>query len=178
MMNAWTKSTGYPVIHVQLTDNILEFKQVYYVVAIKTNMHHRRGGAFSTFTFECNCHWHLNLQSRFLLSGLQVDGQWIVPITLCVDSYERQKKFILERSEGRVDISELVQYIGDDVNSNEKKHEEDSQENLWIKVNVDQSGFYRVNYEDKLAVRLRKALQNNYLLPTDKFGVCKVMIYK
>jgi len=28
MMNNWTKSTGYPVINVQLTDNILEFKQV------------------------------------------------------------------------------------------------------------------------------------------------------
>lgn len=28
MMHNWTKSTGYPVIHVQLTDNILEFKQV------------------------------------------------------------------------------------------------------------------------------------------------------
>ncbi|XP_058750253.1 aminopeptidase M1-like [Vicia villosa] len=126
MMNAWTKSTGYPVIRVQLTNNILEFKQ-----------------------------------SRFLLSGLQVDGQWIVPITLCVGSYERQKKFLLEKSDGRVDISELVQDIGD----------EDSQENLWIKVNVDQSGFYRVNYEDKLAIRLRKALQNNYLLPTDKFGI-------
>lgn len=103
------------------------------------------------------------MQSRFLLSGLQVDGQWIVPITLCVGSYERQKKFLLEKSDGRVDISELVQDIGD----------EDSQENLWIKVNVDQSGFYRVSYEDKLAIRLRKALQNKYLLPTDKFGVCK-----
>ncbi|KEH18421.1 puromycin-sensitive aminopeptidase-like protein [Medicago truncatula] len=136
MMHNWTKSTGYPVIHVQLTANILEFKQ-----------------------------------SRFLLSGFHVDGQWIVPITLCIGSYERQTKFLLEKSDGRVDISELVQYIGDDVNSNENKHEEDSQENLWIKVNVDQSGFYRVNYEDKLAVRLRKAVQNNYLLPTDKFGI-------
>ncbi|KAE9616208.1 putative membrane alanyl aminopeptidase [Lupinus albus] len=41
----------------------------------------------------------------------------------------------------------------------------------WIKVNVDQSGFYRVNYEDNLVVRLRKAIQNNCLLPTDKFGL-------
>lgn len=116
------------------------------------------------------------MQSRFLLSGLRVDGKWIVPITFCIGSYERQKKFLLEKSDERVDISELIQYIGDDENSNENKHEEDSQENLWIKVNVDQSGFYRVNYEDKLAVRLRKALQNNYLLPTDKFGVYKVIL--
>ena len=130
----------------------------------------------STFNFENKCYWHLNLQSRFLLSGLHVDGQWIVPITLCIGSYERKTKFLLDKSDGRVDISELVQYIGDDVNSNENKHEEDSQGNQWIKVNVYQSGFYRVNYEDKLAVRLRKAVQNNYLLPTDKFGVYKVIV--
>ncbi|XP_057455124.1 aminopeptidase M1-like isoform X2 [Lotus japonicus] len=136
MMDTWTKKTGYPVIHVELIDSILEFKQ-----------------------------------SRFLLSGLHVDGEWIVPITLCVGSYERQKKFLLETRHRRVDLSELVQSIGDDLNSNKNKHEEDSQENLWIKVNVDQSGFYRVNYEDKLTFRLRKAIQNNCLLKTDKFGI-------
>ncbi|KAK7349272.1 hypothetical protein VNO77_06514 [Canavalia gladiata] len=136
MMNTWTKKAGYPVIHVQLIDCILEFKQ-----------------------------------SQFLLSGQHVDGKWIVPITLSIGSYERQKKFLLETSHGRLDISELIQSTGDGLNSNEKKHGEDSQKNRWVKVNVDQSGFYRVNYEDKLAVRLKKAIQNNCLLPTDKFGI-------
>ncbi|TKY64316.1 Aminopeptidase M1 [Spatholobus suberectus] len=144
MMNTWTKKAGYPVIHVELIDSILEFKQ-----------------------------------SQFLLSGQRVVGQWIVPITFSIGSYGRQKKFLLETSHGRGDISELVQSIGDDLNSNEKKHEEDSQENLWVKVNVDQRGFYRVNYEEKLAVRLWKAIQHNCLLPTDKFGLCNMlMIYK
>ncbi|XP_020219267.1 aminopeptidase M1 isoform X1 [Cajanus cajan] len=136
MMNTWTKKAGYPVIHVELIDGILKFKQ-----------------------------------SQFLLFGQHVDGQWIVPITMSIGSYERQKKFLLETSHGRVDISELIQSIGDDTNSNEKKYEDDSQENIWVKVNVDQSGFYRVNYEDKLALRLRKAIQQNCLLPTDKFGI-------
>ncbi|RDX98863.1 Aminopeptidase M1-A, partial [Mucuna pruriens] len=135
MMNTWTKKAGYPVIHVELIDNILKFKQ-----------------------------------SQFLLSGQHVDGEWIVPITLSVGSYERQKKFLLETSHGKVDISELVQSIGDDLNSNKKKHE-DGQENIWVKVNVNQSGFYRVHYEDKLAIRLQKAIQNNCLLPADKFGI-------
>lgn len=116
------------------------------------------------------------LQSQFLLSGQHVDGQWIVPITFSIGSYERQKKFLLETSHGRVDISELVQPSGHDLNSNEKKHEGDRQENIWVKVNVDQSGFYRVNYEDKLAVRLRKAIQLNCLLPTDKFGVYNMLM--
>ncbi|OIW17111.1 hypothetical protein TanjilG_26766 [Lupinus angustifolius] len=110
-------------------------------------------------------------QSQFLLSGLHADGKWIVPITLSIGSYEINKKFLLDTSDLRVDISDLVQSIGDDLSSIKTKDEVDVQENLWIKVNVDQSGFYRVNYEDKLALRLRKAIQNNCLLPTDKFGI-------
>lgn len=43
-------------------------------------------------------------------------------------------------------------------------------ENSWIKVNINQSGFYRVKYEDKLASQLRKAIENNILSDTDKFG--------
>jgi len=71
-----------------------------------------------------------------------------------------------------INICELIQSIGDDLNSNEKKYEVNSQENIWVKVNDDQRGFYRVNYEGKLAVWLRKAIQHNRLWPTDKFGVC------
>ncbi|KAL3008460.1 hypothetical protein AAZX31_07G033400 [Glycine max] len=94
------------------------------------------------------------IHSQFLLSGQH--GKWVVPITLSIGSYERQKKFLLETSQGRVDISlinicELIQSIGDDLNSNEKKYEVNSQENIWVKVNDDQRGFYRVNYEGKLA---------------------------
>ncbi|KAK7255647.1 hypothetical protein RIF29_29062 [Crotalaria pallida] len=110
-------------------------------------------------------------QSQFLLSGQHVDEQWIVPITLSIGSYEKKKKFLLETSHVRMDISELVQSTGDDLRSIKTEDEEDGQENLWVKVNVDQSGFYRVNYKDKLAIRLRKAVQNNSLLPTDKFGI-------
>ncbi|XP_054780299.1 aminopeptidase M1-like isoform X2 [Prosopis cineraria] len=110
-------------------------------------------------------------QSQFLLSGAHVDGQWIVPVTLCIGSYKRRKNFLLDTSQGKLDISGLVQASGDSQSSTEEKNVEDSDEKLWVKVNVDQSGFYRVNYEDKLAVRLRKAIQNNYLKATDKFGI-------
>ncbi|KAI3425682.1 Aminopeptidase [Psidium guajava] len=75
-------------------------------------------------------------QSQFILSGLAGEGLWIVPITLCLGSYERQKKF-----------------------------------HFWIKINIDQSGFYRVKYEDKLAAQLMKAIESNYLSATDKFGI-------
>ncbi|KAL5160584.1 Aminopeptidase M1 [Glycine soja] len=40
------------------------------------------------------------MQSQFLLSGQH--GKWVVPITLSIGSYERQKKFLLETSQGRM----------------------------------------------------------------------------
>uniref|UniRef100_A0A7N2LLT3 Aminopeptidase n=1 Tax=Quercus lobata TaxID=97700 RepID=A0A7N2LLT3_QUELO len=50
-------------------------------------------------------------------------------------------------------------------------NEEKCDEHFWVKVNIEQSGFYRVKYEDKLAARLRKAIESNCLSATDKFGV-------
>ncbi|XP_042961128.1 aminopeptidase M1-like isoform X2 [Carya illinoinensis] len=41
----------------------------------------------------------------------------------------------------------------------------------WIKINVDQTGFYRVKYDEDLAVKLRYAIENKYLSPTDRFGI-------
>lgn len=41
---------------------------------------------------------------------------------------------------------------------------------IWIKLNVDQTGFYRVKYDEDLAARLRYAIENKYLSATDRFG--------
>ncbi|KAF9606227.1 hypothetical protein IFM89_023810, partial [Coptis chinensis] len=41
----------------------------------------------------------------------------------------------------------------------------------WIKLNVDQTGFYRVKYDDELTGRLRHAIQANHLSPTNRFGI-------
>ncbi|TXG68449.1 hypothetical protein EZV62_003384 [Acer yangbiense] len=97
-----------------------------------------------------------DFQSQFLSSGLHGDGEWTVPITLALGSYDKRKNFLLESEFGTVDISEFFP---------------SSDETLWIKVNVEQSGFYRVMYEDRLAAQLRKAVENNCLLATDKFGI-------
>ena len=40
----------------------------------------------------------------------------------------------------------------------------------WIKLNVDQTGFYRVKYDEDLAARLIYAIENKYLSATDRFG--------
>ncbi|XP_016649348.1 PREDICTED: aminopeptidase M1-like isoform X1 [Prunus mume] len=96
-------------------------------------------------------------QTQFLSSGLQGDGNWIVPINFSLGSYDRHKSFLLETKSREVDISDLVDSFDN--------------EQLWVKINIDQSGFYRVNYEDKLAARLRKAIEHNSLEATDKFGI-------
>lgn len=82
------------------------------------------------------------------------DGEWIVPITLVVGSYKNRKSFLLESKFATMDISEFAM-----------------DKTIWIKVNAEQSGFYRVMYEDKLATQIRKAVEDNCLLATDKFGM-------
>nr|XP_011467403.1 PREDICTED: aminopeptidase M1-like [Fragaria vesca subsp. vesca] len=105
-------------------------------------------------------------QAQFLSAGLLGDGEWIVPITISLGSYERRKKFLLETKSSEVDVSDLVSSFHTKL-----KNKEICDEQLWVKVNVEQSGFYRVKYEDKLAARLRKAIEHNNLEATDKFGI-------
>ncbi|XP_059643545.1 aminopeptidase M1-like isoform X1 [Cornus florida] len=88
-------------------------------------------------------------QSQFLSSGSHGDGQWIVPITLCCGSYDIRKNFLLQEKSGSVDIEECA----------------------WIKINVNQTGFYRVKYDEDLAGRLRHAIESKCLSATDRYGI-------
>lgn len=110
-------------------------------------------------------------QSQFLSSGLHGEGKWIVPITLFLGSYNRRKNFLLESKFEKVDVSELFSSSDGYSGSFNEANEEKCSEFVWVKVNVEQSGFYRVKYEDKLAAQLRKAVEKNCLLASDKFGV-------
>ncbi|KAB2029134.1 hypothetical protein ES319_D05G142700v1 [Gossypium barbadense] len=103
-------------------------------------------------------------QSQFLLSGFHGDGQWIVPITLCFGSYDRIKSFLLESKSENLDASELFP-------TSDEKNEDEYGEASWIKVNIGQSGFYRVKYGDELDARLRKAIKKGFLSVTDKYGI-------
>lgn len=102
-------------------------------------------------------------QSQFLSSGCLGDGQWIVPITFCCGSYDVHKNFLLQSKSATVDIEELLGCSVDDHGKNAACS--------WIKLNMDQSGFYRVKYDEYLAARLRYAIENKYLSPTDRFGI-------
>ncbi|CAL5350452.1 unnamed protein product [Camellia sinensis] len=99
-------------------------------------------------------------QSQFLLSGSCEDGQWIVPITLCCGSYDTCKNFLLQVKSETLDVKE---FIGSKDNLVETR--------AWIKLNVDQAGFYRVKYDEGLASRLRYAIETKCLSATDRFGI-------
>ncbi|GAB4854485.1 AP-1 complex subunit mu-1-Iike [Ancistrocladus abbreviatus] len=88
-------------------------------------------------------------QSHFLSSGSPGDGQWIVPITSCSGSYDARQSFLLQTNSETRDVKESA----------------------WIKLNVDQTGFYRVKYDENLSTKLRHAIEGNKLSETDRFGV-------
>ncbi|MCF8706224.1 M1 family metallopeptidase, partial [Corynebacterium sp. MC-25] len=110
-------------------------------------------------------------QSQFLSSGSHEDRLWIVPITLSMGSYNRHKAFLLETKFRKLDVSELVHSSDENLSSFKENNKEKSDEHLWVKVNTDQIGFYRVKYEDKLAAQLRRAVESNYLSAIDRFGI-------
>lgn len=83
-----------------------------------------------------------------MLSGSPSDSQWIVPITLCCGSYDNRHSFLLKEKSGSLDIVE----------------------SSWIKLNVDQTGFYRVKYDNILEAKLRDAIERGQLSATDRFG--------
>ncbi|KAE8100060.1 hypothetical protein FH972_017989 [Carpinus fangiana] len=97
-------------------------------------------------------------QSQFLSSGAHGEGQWIVPITLCCGSYDVRKNFLLQTISETLDIKEFLS-------------DRSGAASAWIKLNVDQAGFYRVKYDEDLAGRLRYAIESKYLSATDRFGI-------
>ncbi|XP_031283763.1 aminopeptidase M1 [Pistacia vera] len=102
-------------------------------------------------------------QSQFLSSGSPGEGQWIVPITLCCGSYDVHKNFLLQNKSETLDIKE---FLGCSISK-----EGDNAACTWIKLNVNQSGFYRVKYDEDLAAKLRSAIEKKNLSETDRFGI-------
>ncbi|KAJ4757351.1 aminopeptidase M1 [Rhynchospora pubera] len=98
-------------------------------------------------------------QEQFLSDGSSASGTWIVPLTLCCSSYENSKKLILTSKSDELDIDDLI------INKKGK------QETFWLKLNTNQTGFYRVKYDDELAAGLKYAIQADKLSLMDKIGI-------
>ncbi|KAJ8649899.1 hypothetical protein MRB53_002922 [Persea americana] len=112
-------------------------------------------------------------QTQFLSSGHLGDGQWIVPITLCCGSYDTHKNFLLRTKAEKLDIMEIIDSSNCKARALETNNQGDNNNpnRAWIKINVDQTGFYRVKYDDELTARLKYAIQANCLSATDRFGI-------
>ncbi|OMO51182.1 Peptidase M1, alanine aminopeptidase/leukotriene A4 hydrolase [Corchorus capsularis] len=104
--------------------------------------------------------WLVALHSQFSSSGSHEDGQWIIPITFCYGSYDKKKSFLLQKKSEDHDVKEFI-----------SDSKESGIAHCWIKLNVDQTGFYRVKYDEELAARLRYAIGYKYLTATDRFGI-------
>ncbi|XWS70218.1 hypothetical protein CRYUN_Cryun03dG0029700 [Craigia yunnanensis] len=100
-------------------------------------------------------------QSQFLYSGSRGDGQWIIPMTFCCGKYDGRKSFLLEKKSETYDING---FFSDTHKSSDPAHS-------WIKFNVEQTGFFRVKYDEGLAAKLRCAIENKYLSVTDRLGI-------
>lgn len=121
----------------------------------------------------------------------------MLPLTYCVGSYKeksseliRQKASILSghhRSSSpeavvtkgpyEVKKSEEPMTQGAGANGNNTANTHGSKEFLdlkedWVKINVGQTGFYRVQYDEELAGRLRSTITAGGLEATDRFGQC------
>lgn len=96
------------------------------------------------------------MQSQFLSSGSSGEGQWIVPITLSCGSYDAHKNFLLQSKSEAIDVEDLLRSA--------------KPGSSWIKVNVNQAGFYRVKYDAELTARLRSAIEKKHLSEMDRYG--------
>ncbi|CAD6245000.1 unnamed protein product [Miscanthus lutarioriparius] len=101
-------------------------------------------------------------QAQFLSDGSSGPGMWIVPVTSCCGSYDAQKKFLLKDKTDKINIEEFVASQSADGEKNQ---------NIWIKLNIDQTGFYRVKYDDELAAGLVNAIKAKLLSLMDKIGI-------
>ena len=95
-----------------------------------------------------------------MLDGSSGPGIWIVPITSSCSSYDTQKFFLLKGESNKLDTRDIASQCG-----NREKGG-----NFWIKLNTNQTGFYRVNYDDELSAALQDAVQDKKLSLMDKIG--------
>ncbi|XP_020181080.1 aminopeptidase M1-B [Aegilops tauschii subsp. strangulata] len=96
-------------------------------------------------------------QAQFLSDGSSGPGMWIVPMTACCGSYDLNKKFLLK---GKTDTMHIKDFAASQ-----------SGQNFWIKLNIDQNGFYRVKYDDELAAGLENAIKAKKLSLMDMIGI-------
>lgn len=81
-------------------------------------------------------------------------------MTSCCGSYDVNKKFLLKGKTDRISIKDFAA----------SQTAVGTGQDFWIKLNIDQTGFYRVKYDDELAAGLEKAIKAKKLSLMDMIG--------
>uniref|UniRef100_A0A7N0R8T6 Aminopeptidase n=1 Tax=Kalanchoe fedtschenkoi TaxID=63787 RepID=A0A7N0R8T6_KALFE len=84
---------------------------------------------------------------------------WVIPVTVACNSYDAHHQFLLEQPEKLVKLKDLAGCSCTEVAC------------PWIKINVNQTGFYRVRYSANLMTRLQSAATKKLLFKSDEFGI-------
>ncbi|MCO5582726.1 hypothetical protein L7F22_036625 [Adiantum nelumboides] len=107
-------------------------------------------------------------QSQYLSSGVSGSGEWVVPVTICFGAYSSVSRYLVR---GKVFNIPLPPSVNEDGSLWLKKITDAKPSSNWIKLNVGQASFYRVQYDADLAATLRTAIASDCLKATDRFGV-------
>lgn len=107
-------------------------------------------------------------QSQYLSSGVSGSGEWVVPVTVCFGSYSSVSKHLVR---GKVCSIPLPHSVDKEGGTHLKEMTDERASSNWIKLNVGQASFYRVQYEEGLAARLRTVIASGSLKATDRFGI-------
>ncbi|KAH1066376.1 hypothetical protein J1N35_031363 [Gossypium stocksii] len=115
---------------------------------------------------------------RYAWSNARTEDLWSVlsevtgiQVNSMMDSWTKQKGYPVISVKSKDHILEFVQSRFLLSGFHDEKKEDEYGEASWVKVNIGQSGFYRVKYGDELDARLRKAIEKGFLSVTDKYGI-------
>ena len=109
---------------------------------------------------------NISFQSQYLSSGITGSGEWVVPVTVCVGSYSLISRTLVRGKASNIPLSTPPNEDG--LNFTEMYEQRPL--SMWIKLNVAQSSFYRVQYDSELAARLAVAIASGFLESSDRFG--------
>ncbi|KAI5056620.1 hypothetical protein GOP47_0028438 [Adiantum capillus-veneris] len=107
-------------------------------------------------------------QSQYLSSGVSGSGEWVVPVTICFGLYSSVARYLVR---GKVFNIPLPPPYASEDGLRLKEITDEKPSSNWIKINVGQASFYRVQYDEGLAARLRTAIASGSLKATDRFGI-------
>lgn len=107
-------------------------------------------------------------QSQYLSSGISGSGEWVVPVTICIGHYSNVIRHLVR---GVVCSVPMPASVDEEDGSNLREMSGGKTLSNWIKLNVGQTSFYRVQYDEDLSARLRAAIASGSLEATDRFGI-------